>query len=189
MDTIRFARDDDAPALAAIYAQAVKGPASFELVAPDADEMARRLARIRAHAPWLVCEREGRVVGYAYAGRHAERAAYQWSVDTTVYIDAAQHRRGVGRRLYDVLLPLLRLSGFYVAHAGITLPNAASVALHEGLGFALVGVYTQVGYKLGAWHDVGWWRLPLRMADSDPAPPRTPAELAELPEFSALTRS
>lgn len=171
MDTIRLATTADADALAAIYAPSVTGATtSFELEAPDAAEMARRLAAVLAHAPWLVLERAGAVAGFAYASRHRDRAAYQWSVDVTVYVDAAHHRTGVGRALYTDLFERLRAQGYYVAHAGITLPNDASVALHESLGFTPIGVYPAVGYKLGAWRDVGWWRLALRAPEGEPAP-------------------
>ena len=179
MDRIRLARADDGAALAAIYAPAVAATAiSFELDPPDAAEMARRVAAVLEYAPWLVLERGGAVTGYAYATPHRERAAYRWSVDTSVYVGEAHRGAGVGRALYERLLALLRAQGYYVAHAGITLPNPASVALHERLGFAPVGVYPAVGWKHGAWHDVGWWRLPLRAPDGPPAPPRPVADVA-----------
>jgi L-amino acid N-acyltransferase YncA len=170
---IRMARAADSAAVAAIYRPAVIDAAtSFEIDPPDGAEMARRMEAVLAVAPWLVCVGPGGdVVGYAYAARHRERPAYQWSVDATVYIRADHHRRGVGRALYDVLFGLLRLQGFCVAHAGITLPNAGSVGLHEALGFRLVGVYPAVGWKLGAWRDVGWWQLPLCELPPAPAPP------------------
>jgi L-amino acid N-acyltransferase YncA len=175
MDRIRVARADDGAALAAIYAPSVTDAVtSFELVPPDAAEMARRLAAVLEVAPWLVLERDGEVAGFAYAARHRDRAAYQWSVDTSVYVGAAHQRTGVGRALYERLFELLLEQGFYLAHAGITLPNPGSVALHESFGFRPVGVYTAVGYKFGAWHDVGWWRMPLREPDAEPAPPRPP---------------
>jgi phosphinothricin acetyltransferase len=174
MDTIRLATAADAAALAAIYAPSVTSAAtSFEFEAPDAAEMARRVAAVFAHAPWLVLERGGAVAGYAYASRHGERAAYQWSVDVSAYVGRAHHRAGVGRALYTALFALLRLQGFYVAHAGITLPNDASVGLHESFGFTPVGVYRAVGYKLDAWRDVGWWRMPLREPHDTPTPPRS----------------
>ena len=99
------------------------------------------------------------MVGYAYAGRHRSREAYQWSVEVSVYVAENQHRRGVGRALYTSLVECLRLQGFFHAYAGITLPNPASVGLHESLGFQPVGVYKDVGYKLGQWHTVGWLEL------------------------------
>lgn len=159
---IRIARADDAAALAAIYSPyVVSAPTSFETEAPSASEMARRCAAVQASLPWLVCEVEGVVCGYAYASRHHERSAYQWSCDSAVYVAAGWHRKGVGRALYTVLFGLLRLQGYCAVHAGITLPNPASQGLHEALGFRSVGVYPAVGYKLGAWHDVGYWQLEL----------------------------
>jgi phosphinothricin acetyltransferase len=109
-------------------------------------------------------------------------------VDTTVYVRADRHRRGVGAALYRALFPLLRLQRFYVAHAGITLPNAGSVGLHEALGFRPVGVYPAVGWKLGAWHDVGWWQLPLQERPATPAPPLPFAEASALPAWPAALR-
>lgn len=169
---IRLAEQRDAAALAAIYAPSVAGAVtSFELEPPGEAEMARRLAVILAYAPWIVVEHQGDVIGYAYASKHHERAAYQWSVDVTVYIRQDHQRRGVGRALYTSLLQLLRLQGFYTACAGVTLPNPASVGLHESFGFRAVGVYHAVGYKFGGWHDVGWWELALRERTGVPAPP------------------
>ncbi len=177
MTTLRLARPDDAAALAAIYGHYVATtPISFETVPPSADEMARRIALVERHAPWLVCERAGRVSGYAYLSRHHERAAYAWSTDCAVYVAAAERGRGIGRALYRALFALARLQGFYAVHAGITLPNAASVALHEAFGFVPVARYPKVGFKLGAWHDVGWWQLELSERVGEPEPPKQPGE-------------
>jgi L-amino acid N-acyltransferase YncA len=130
--------------------------------------MRARIDRTLPTLPWLVAEdAAGEVCGYAYAGKHRERPAYQWSVDTTVYIRADQRGLGIGRALYERLLAILREFGYCQAFAGIALPNAGSVALHQALGFEPIGVYRGVGYKHGAWHDVGWWQKTLR---SDAAP-------------------
>jgi L-amino acid N-acyltransferase YncA len=131
----------------------------------------------------LVQVEAGAVVGYAYASPHRDRAAYRWSVDVTVYVHRAHHRRGIGRRLYETLFPLLVFQGFCTAHAGITLPNPGSVGLHEGLGFEPIGVYPAVGWKLGAWHDVGWWRRPLGPRLPTPADPLPLAEARRLPAW------
>ncbi len=170
MRTIRLAVPADARGAAAIYAPVVAGSAiSFEEDVPTADEMERRIRANLAFAPWLVCADGERVEGYAYASRHRERAAYRWCVDVSVYVRDGCRRGGVGRALYASLFALLRVQGFHAAHAGITLPNAASVGLHESLGFRPVGVYRRVGFKRGAWHDVGWWQLELRAREGAPA--------------------
>jgi L-amino acid N-acyltransferase YncA len=160
---IRLATLADAAEIAAIYRPYVEGSIiSFELTPPDESEMAQRIARVLERAPWLVCEIDGSVAGYAYAGKHHERAAYQWSVDTTVYLRPGLQRQGLGRALYSELFTRLVQQGYYTAYAGIGLPNAASVGLHESFGFEPVGVYRKAGFKFGAWHDVGWWQKPLR---------------------------
>jgi L-amino acid N-acyltransferase YncA len=175
MIALRPAETADAAALASIYAPAVDGSSiSFELVAPDAAEMARRLGEIRRVAPWLVAVDAGEVVGFAYASRHHERAAYAWSANASVYVAASARRRGVAHALYTELFARLRAQGFHAVHAGITLPNPASVRLHEGFGFTPVAVYPKVGWKLGAWHDVGWWQLELAPRLGPPAPLRAP---------------
>lgn len=122
--------------------------------------------------PWLVCEGEsGFVAGYAYAGRFRERLAYQWTAETSVYVHPSAHRRGVGRALYTGLHEVLRLLGYRRAVAGITLPNAASIALHERMRYTPVGVYHAVGFKLGQWRDVAWYELGLAPLIEDPSPP------------------
>jgi phosphinothricin acetyltransferase len=169
----------DAAACARIYAPYVTDSAiSFEELAPDAEEMARRIRHVTALYPWLVAERDGAVAGFAYASQHRERASYRWAADVTVYLDPAHRRRGIGRALYEALFERLRAQGVYVAVAGITLPNPASVGLHEALGFELVGIYRNVGWKAGAWRDVGWWQLQLLPADGAPAEPGAPRSLA-----------
>lgn len=174
--SIRLATELDAEEVAAIYAPNVTDTIfSFESEPPGAGEMHRRIEGTLKRYPWLVCERRGRVSGYAYAGAHRSRAAYRWSVDVSAYVREDERRTGVGGALYAVLFSVLALQGFYNAYAGITLPNPASVGLHEAMGFRPVGVYRGVGYKMGAWRDVGWWHLPLRELVADPAPP------AELP--------
>jgi L-amino acid N-acyltransferase YncA len=164
----------DAAACAAIYAPHVEGSAvSFEERAPEAGEMAARIERYGASHAWLVAEREGWVVGYAYATDFNERPAYRWSTSVSVYIAEDERGRGVGRALYGALFERLRERGFRMACAGITLPNAASVRLHESLGFELVGVNREIGWKEGAWRDVGWYQLELApMGEGPPPEPR-----------------
>lgn len=174
---LRLAQNDDAAELADVYAPNVASTAiSFEVTPPDAHEMRARLGRVQRLAPWLVCQSQGSVVGYAYASQHHERAAYRWSLDAAVYVDTEWRRRGIARALYTALFQLLKLQGFYAVHAGITLPNPGSVGLHEGFGFRQVGVYRKVGYKFTAWHDVGWWQLELRQRQGQPLPPKSPEQ-------------
>ena len=169
---IRLARAEDAKAVQAIYAPIVRDtPISFEVEPPSVDEMGARIETTLTRYPWLVHERAGAVDGYVYASAHRTRAAYQWSVDTTVYVHESARRGGVGRALYGVLLALLRLQGFTRAYAGITLPNAGSVGVHEAVGFRPLAVYRGVGFKLGQWHDVGWWELHLQPLPAAPSPP------------------
>jgi phosphinothricin acetyltransferase len=172
--SIRPATTADAAAIASIYgAQVTGGYATFESEPPTADEFERRMLS-RPRLPWLVAERAGAVVGFAYAARHRERAAYRWSADVSVYLAADATRQGLGRALYEALLPEVAALGYVSAFAGIALPNAASVGLHEQLGFTPVGVYRDVGFKLGQWRDVGWWQR--RLIDPPPPEPAEPRE-------------
>ena len=174
MMKIRTATPDDAAAVHAIYAPIVVETAiSFELEPPSIDEMGHRITATLATLPWLVAEDEaGAVCGYVYASRFRERAAYQWAVEVTAYVRADRRGQGVGKRLYARLFELLGELGYYQAIAGITLPNAASVALHESLGFEPVTAYRNVGFKLGAWRDVGYWQKALRELAPPQQPPR-----------------
>lgn len=150
---------EDAPAVQAIYAPYVIGTTiSFEEVPPDIMEVERRISAILPHYPYLVAEVGGRVVGYAYACEHRTRAAYRTSVDVSVYVAPGAQRNGVARCLYSHLLPAAANRGYHAAFAGIALPNKASVALHEAMGFEPVGIYREAGRKFDAWHDVGWWQ-------------------------------
>ena len=179
-----MARPADATALRAIYAPFCENTTvSFEVRAPSFEEMEARIRKITEQFPWLVCERDGKSLGYAYACPHRERAAYRWSVDVAVYVDPRHHRLGIGRALYTALFGILRLQGFFKACAGITLPNMASVGLHEALGFRPVSVYRGVGYKFGVWRDVGWWQLALQDEQPDPPEPRGVQVIASSPDW------
>jgi L-amino acid N-acyltransferase YncA len=173
MANIRLATTGDAAAVAAIYAPYCEDSAvSFEQSAPTEGEMAQRIAAVIARRPWLVLEDAGDVLGYAYAGPHHERWAYQWSVNIAVYISRAHQRRGAGRALYTTLFDLLGGLGYYKAVAGITMPNPASTGLHQAMGFELVGVYRDIGYKLGAWRDVAWYQASIQPLPPEPQEPR-----------------
>ncbi|MGH8782476.1 arsinothricin resistance N-acetyltransferase ArsN1 family B [Paraburkholderia sp.] len=172
--TLRLATPDDAGQIADIYAPVVINTAiSFELEPPTVEEMRSRIVGTLQCLPWLVSlDIDDRINGYAYASRHRERAAYQWSVDTTAYVREDCRGQGVGRSLYAALFDALVTLGYFQAFAGIALPNAASVGLHEAMGFEPLGVFRRVGFKLGDWRDVGWWQKELQPATPDPTPPR-----------------
>lgn len=174
MSEIRIARAEDAAGVAAIYDPIVRDtPISFEVDPPGASEMRRRITTTLETHPWLACVESDHVRGYAYASRHRERAAYRWSADVTVYVHEGARGRGVGGALYAALLEILLRQGFRQAYAGITLPNAASVALHEAHGFRRIGVFEDVGWKLGAWREVGWWGRALAPGSGTPVEPES----------------
>ena len=159
---IRFATSKDASAIAAIYAPYVDGSAvSFEMQSPDAAEMVRRIDKLWPSHPWIVAEQDGQVLGYAYGSPYRERKAYQWAVEVTVYLHADAQGKGLGRVLYVRLIELLSAQGFTKAYGVIALPNPASIGLHEALGFQPFAVFKDIGFKNGAWHDVGWWERDL----------------------------
>jgi len=161
---IRSAAPDDAEAIAAIYAPIVLDTAiSFEWVPPSVDEFRARVIKTLAKYPWLVAvDDQGAVAGFVYASSHRDPPSYQWSVNTSVFIREDVRGHGVGKRLYISLLDQLAERGYFQAFAGIALPNAASVGLHEAVGFKPIGIYRNVGFKFGAWRDVGWWQRELR---------------------------
>ena len=189
MANIRAAKSGDAAAIAAIYGPYCDSTViSFEETAPTADEMARRIASVGAARPWIVLEDDGGVIGYAYASPHNDRAAYRWSVSTAIYISRDHQRRGAGRALYTTLFALLRALGYRQATAGITLPNPASVGLHSAFGFAPVGVYRGIGYKMGCWHDVGWYQAEIQPPSPHPDEPRAIGELTDTSAWDDAVR-
>jgi L-amino acid N-acyltransferase YncA len=183
---IRFAGPTDAAGILAIYAPYCESTCiSFEIVAPTIAQIQDRIGRITTDYPWLVAEIDGQIAGYVYASQHHERAAYRWAVDVAVYVAAGQQRRGVGRTLYETLFSILREQEYFKAFAGITLPNPASVGLHESLGFRPAAVFRGVGYKLGRWLDVGWWQRDLQPERDNPADPHPISSIDDSPTTAA----
>lgn len=167
---LRFATPDDAAALLAIYAPYIETSVTFEYVVPSLEEFRGRIETISGDYPYLVWEEDGVILGYAYAHRHMERAAYQWNAELSVYLDESACGRGLGTRLYAALMELLRLQGIRNVFGCVTLPNERSEALHRAMGFALAGTYSMAGYKNGRWHDVGWFQKAIAAYDDPPAP-------------------
>jgi L-amino acid N-acyltransferase YncA len=185
---MRLATPADAVQIAAIYAPfCLETAVSFETAAPDEGQMRDRISTLMQRYPWLVAVSEtGDVLGYAYASKHRERAAYRWSVDFTAYLAPEAKRRGIGTALYRALMKICQSLGYYRAFAGITLPNEASVRLHQKIGFRAIGVYRRVGFKLGRWHDVGWWSLDLLPEEDAPREPRSIAKIVASGELKEI---
>lgn len=184
---IRTARDEDAAAIHAIYAPSITdGVATFETELPGVDVMRERIRARLQQYPWLVWEDAGDVLAYAYAGRFRERAAYDWIAETSIYVRADAHRRGIARKLYGVLLDAMRLQGINQAVGVITLPGTASVTMHETMGFSAAGVWRQCGYKLGQWWDVGVWQKQLQTPAATPLPIIPFPQIAGSPDFPGL---
>ena len=168
---IRFARAEDCPALLDIYAQYIHTPITFEYELPSAAEFARRISSTLADGyPYLVCQDGDEVLGYAYAHRLGERAAYQWNAELSIYLSSRAAGRGLGTALYLTLMDLLRLQGVKTVCGIVTRPNPASEGLHRALGFRLTGVREKAGYKNGTWHDVMWLEKPLGTYGPQPSP-------------------
>ncbi len=184
---IRIAHADDAAAIHDIYVPSITdGVATFETELPGVSAMRDRIVGKLSHYPWLAWEEDGRVLAYAYASRFRERAAYDWIAETSIYVHADAQRRGIARRLYGVLLDVMRLQGLNQAVGVITLPGEPSVAMHEAMGFTPAGVWRSSGYKLGQWWDVGVWQKELAPPANPPSPVIPFATLREMPTWALL---
>jgi len=187
---IRLASTTDAADIHQIYSPIVRDThISFEQTVPAVSEIAARVDKTLRQYPWLVCDVNGRLAGYAYASAFRARAAYQWTAETTVYIHSDFQRRGVSRALYSSLLALLREQGYCSAVGVIALPNEGSIRAHEAVGFRKVGIFKNVGYKAGDWRDTGWWQLELRPPPTSPQAPRPIIQLAVEEHFDALLQT
>lgn len=165
--TIRPATLSDAEAIHDLYAPYVLETCiSFETVVPTIEAFKLRMESIIRDYPYLVCEADGVIAGYAYASKHRERAAYRFSADVSVYVAPGYHRKGIGKSLYLKLFELLKEQGIYTVFAGVTLPNDNSIGLHKSLGFTEVGTFKHTGYKFGKWLDVLWLQKALRDYDT-----------------------
>ena len=169
---LRVADRSDATAVAGVYRPYVEETAvTFEEAPPDADAVADRIDGTLARFPWFVAERDGHLLGYAYAGRLRDRDAYRWTTELSVYVDRDRRGEGAGTALYRALLATLERQGFESAYGVVTLPNPASVAFHEAFGFERVALFPAVGHKLGEWHDVAWYERRLDGAGDPPEEP------------------
>ena len=178
MAIIRLAEPADAEGILAIYAPYIANTSfTFETDVPALNVFAERISNYTIQWPWLVCEIDGKIAGYTYATRHRERVAYQWSVESSVYIHEDHQRAGIAKALYTALFAILKEQGFRNVYAVINLPNDRSVAFHERCGFTYFATYEKVGYKLGKWKNVGWWRLIINEFEEEPEAPVIFSEL------------
>jgi L-amino acid N-acyltransferase YncA len=172
MTVLRLATPADAQGILNIYAPYIEETSfTFETEVPSREEFANRINTYLINWPWLVCEVDGVIAGYAYAGRHRERTAYQWCVESSIYIHDDFQKAGIGKLLYTALFEILKIQGFRTVYAVINLPNEKSVTFHERFGFNYFATYENVGYKLGKWKNVGWWKLSLNEYGDEPDAP------------------
>ena len=187
---IRMATREDAAELLEIYrAFILNTDITQETELPSVNEFQERIVSTLKERPWLVCVIDDHVAGYAYAGKHRERSGYQWCTEPSVYVSENFYRFGVANALYTALFDILKLQGYINAYAVITLPNERSVAFHEKFGFQYFTTYKKIGYKLGQWHDVGWWQYDVNSHVDDPKDPVKLPEVAQSAIDDILARS
>ncbi len=184
---IRVATTDDAADIRSIYAPFIESSiVTFEIEVPSVADMAGRIDHVLKKWPWLVMQDGEQIAGYVYAHEYGSRKAYQWAVESSIYLADGYRGRGIGRQMYTCLFSLLKAQGFYQVVAGASLPNESSVTLHQSMGFVLVGTFKDVGFKLGKWVDVARWQLQLNPCSGTPNPPIWFDEFRQLPEFEQL---
>lgn len=175
---IRLIQDTDSHAVLAVYKPYIESTAiTFEYDVPDSETFLERIKNVTAGYPWLVCLQDNEVIGYAYASKYRDRAAYQWAAEAAIYLKVDVHRKGIARILYQALFEILRLQGYTNLYAIITLPNEKSVGFHQAMGFEEIGIFRKVGYKLGKWHDVIWFEKHLKEHGEAP---HIPVKMAEV---------
>ena len=175
---IRLALPADAEGILAIYAPYITDTSfTFESEVPSVNDFSKRIIAYLDNWPWLVCEMNGIIAGYAYGSKYRERIGYQWCVECSVYIHDNFQRKGIAKALYTALLDILKKQGYRNVYAVINLPNDRSVKLHEACGFKWFADYENVGYKLGKWKTVGWWQLVINEYSDEPSPPVKFSEL------------
>ena len=185
--TIRLATPADAGGMLKVYAYYVLTTANtFEYEVPSEEEFRRRTEAVIPGFPWLVCECEGKIIGYACAHKHRERTAYQWSPESTIYIDHGYHGLGLARVLYEVLFDILRLQGFVNVYAGVLSTNKNSTAFHKALGFEEIGLFRNIGYKLGEWHSNMWYQLHIADHKLNPGAPTAFSDLKDGAEIKNI---
>jgi L-amino acid N-acyltransferase YncA len=186
---IRLVTETDVNGILEIYKPYVINTAiTFEYEVPSPDEYLQRIKTNTTEYPWLVCLQDGKIVGYTYAGKHRYRKAYQWSPESTIYLDSEIHGRGIARILYETLFSILRLQGYFNVYAAAILENDRSVFFHRALGFEEIGIFKKVGYKLGNWHDTAWFQLTLAAHTDNPTNPKKINDVTETAAFKSILK-
>lgn len=184
---IRLIKSTDAASVLAIYEPYIRDTSiTFEYDVPSLGEFSERIQTISVEYPWLVCVENDIILGYAYGCKHRYRTAYQWSVESAIYVSENTHRKGIARHLYETLFEILRLQGFVNVYAGVTIPNEKSEGFHLAMGFEKLGTFKKIGYKFEEWHDVAWFDLHLTSHILHPPIPKTMLELAGNKEIQAI---
>ncbi|MFA6060262.1 MAG: N-acetyltransferase family protein [Taibaiella sp.] len=184
---IRLIKENDASAILEIYKPYVLNTAiTFEYDVPTIDEYLERIKVNTSEYPWLVCTLNEKIIGYAYASKFRYRTAYQWSPESTIYLSPDVQGKGIARILYKTLFSILELQGYFNVYAGVAIPNAKSEGLHLAVGFTEIGVFKNIGYKLGRWHDTRWFQLILKEHESHPAPPEKIGGIENTPELKQI---
>ncbi len=183
---IRLIQAGDNQAVLAVYKPYIENTAiTFEYDVPASEAFLERIKHISTAYPWLVCLQNNEVIGYAYASKYRDRAAYQWAAESAVYLTEGAHRKGIARVLYETLFDILRFLGYTNLYAIITLPNPKSVGFHQAMGFQEIGIFRKVGYKFDEWHDVIWFERHL-MGHGDN--PEIPKKMNDILDSNALKK-
>lgn len=186
---IRYAEPQDVPQMLSIYAPyIVESAITFETVLPADTEFENRLNAVTANFPWLICEAQGIILGYAYAAKHRDRIAYQWSVESSVYVLPDAQGKGVAKHLYQAMIAILKIQGIVNIYALITVPNAKSIGLHERLGFKEFALFNKIGYKNSTWHDVLWMVLVINSHDMEQSNPLLFSDLKSNVQISEILK-
>ncbi|AJA46245.1 phosphinothricin N-acetyltransferase [Clostridium pasteurianum DSM 525 = ATCC 6013] len=184
---IRLGKKSDINKILEIYKPFVENTViTFEYEVPTLNDFNVRMLNIQKKYPLLICEINDKVVGYAYASQFGERAAFNWSVELSIYISPKYHKYKIGKSLYFALFEVLKLQGYYNAYAKITSPNVKSEYLHKSFGFKLVGIYKNIAFKFGNWQDLACYELNLKDYDKSPLPPKTINEISITPKFKKI---
>lgn len=188
--TIRLITASDVEAVREIYLPYVRNTSiTFECTEPSIEEFTHKIETIASQYPWVVYEDNAKILGYAYASRHRSKEAYDWSPESTIYVKEGAHGKGIGRKLYQTLFSILKLQGYVNVYAGVTQPNEKSDKLHEAVGFTQLGLFKNIGYKLGKWHDTKWYQLALRDHSENPVTPKSISSIKSTPELAALLKN